>query len=493
MNLHSKRRFVFLAALAGSFVFGLSITASTVCAQKQSPQPKGKGKIKSAVPPLRPQTDGWRPIDDFFAPEVSPFPTSPETPETAKDIWTAPAGNDGWDSPEGEPRLSQRTFEQEAPKAPALPSSPETAEELLNAIQEPAGTDQYISNPPARLSEQEAKKAANILRQRYPIESLRERLGDQATPQGTEIKLANEPFSAIFGNQRSSALQQLHSDEVNNFINRSGNGFGRMEIPRPSPYDLERRGRYATRLQSRPIGSDLRSEPTVELETRMTLADEDVVTAQNLRARYEMSENGMPTQEMAQLFHRGTANGFANPDANGYVKNVDEVAGFEAHRARFALKTMLTEEDWDQSITGGARQLENLFNRAEVEKPAAEGKPAADVDWKLNRLQLVSLLLHDEARVYVSENLPNMEELSGTDVETRGLDPFELDALRKLREGEETVTIATPNRLLMLGAMRATNNCMQCHNVEENELLGAFSYEFLRDPKLELKPRDGQP
>ena len=108
-------------------------------------------------------------------------------------------------------------------------------------------------------------------------------------------------------------------------------------------------------------------------------------------------------------------------------------------------------------------------------------------------MQLVSLLLHDEARVYVSDNLPDMEELSGADVETRGLDPFELDALIKLRNGEAIVTAATPNRLQMMGGLRATQDCMQCHNVKEDELLGAFSYEFLRDPKLDLKARDFQP
>ena len=133
-------------------------------------------------------------------------------------------------------------------------------------------------------------------------------------------------------------------------------------------------------------------------------------------------------------------------------------------------------------------QIKDFFKRR-----LNEEEPAVDVDWKLNRMQLVSLLLHDEARVYVSDNLPDMEELSGADVETRGLDPFELDALNKLRNGEAIVTAATPNRLQMMGGLRATHDCMQCHNVKEDELLGAFSYEFLRDPKLDLKARDFQP
>lgn len=43
----------------------------------------------------------------------------------------------------------------------------------------------------------------------------------------------------------------------------------------------------------------------------------------------------------------------------------------------------------------------------------------------------------------------------------------------------------------MLGAVRASNDCRQCHQVPRGTLLGAFSYELRRDPPLALKPQAG--
>ena len=41
----------------------------------------------------------------------------------------------------------------------------------------------------------------------------------------------------------------------------------------------------------------------------------------------------------------------------------------------------------------------------------------------------------------------------------------------------------------MLGSLRATKECQQCHSVEHGALLGAllgaFSYELLRDPQID--------
>ena len=41
--------------------------------------------------------------------------------------------------------------------------------------------------------------------------------------------------------------------------------------------------------------------------------------------------------------------------------------------------------------------------------------------------------------------------------------------------------------ILMMGALRASKQCLQCHDVQRGELLGTFSYEMLRDPPLEAK------
>ena len=52
--------------------------------------------------------------------------------------------------------------------------------------------------------------------------------------------------------------------------------------------------------------------------------------------------------------------------------------------------------------------------------------------------------------------------------------------------GDPCDTASTPNRIEMLGALRATKQCMQCHQVPSGTLLGAFSYELRRDPPIKV-------
>jgi hypothetical protein len=91
-----------------------------------------------------------------------------------------------------------------------------------------------------------------------------------------------------------------------------------------------------------------------------------------------------------------------------------------------------------------------------------------------------------EAPVYVSKHLPQMNELR--DAPTRPLVEFEATALTQLQAGEDLVTRATPNRIEMLGSLRAMQQCLDCHQVQRGELLGAFSYELIRNPRLQTIP-----
>ncbi len=105
--------------------------------------------------------------------------------------------------------------------------------------------------------------------------------------------------------------------------------------------------------------------------------------------------------------------------------------------------------------------------------------------WKNTELQLVGLLKQPEPRVYKSRNLPAMSEL--VHAETRQLDDFERKSLPKLRAGEEVVIATSTNTIRMLGALRARQDCMECHSVVEKTLLGAFSYTLERNPPLPVK------
>src|SRR5579883_1350017 len=127
---------------------------------------------------------------------------------------------------------------------------------------------------------------------------------------------------------------------------------------------------------------------------------------------------------------------FVNPQGFGYFKDRRHVSGFEAHR----------------------------FSQV----------PAPEKHWKVQSLELVSLLLHDEPEVYVSSHLPRMDRLDG--VPTRPLDRFERFGLDALRRGEDIVTTQGSEEVRMLGAVRSIRQCVACHGGERGALLGAFSY-----------------
>lgn len=351
-----------------------------------------------------------------------------------------------------------------------LSGTTRTAEELLAKMGEPMAA---FTAGEGELSDEEIAKAVELLRAKYPFESIRDRMSfqvqdskptqvqrDSSADQTESSQVEFQTFS-----MRANALAQLHSNEVNEFINRPGAGF--MRSRSVSPYELPTRGRWANQIQSRSVDSALLGEPLVELKKR----DPNSEQKDHYAAVLSLSKNGMPTLELTEYFHGEASRGFVSPPSLGLVKSLDEVTGFESHRMRF-------DEKWNGSIRIASK--ETLMGYSSVPDNMA-------VDWKVNRLQLVSLLLHDEPRVYVAENLPNMEELSGADVETRALSDFEVQGLEKLRQGKQVVTAATPNRLQMIGALRAKAQCMQCHDVKENELLGAFSYEFLRSPQVEVR------
>jgi hypothetical protein len=132
---------------------------------------------------------------------------------------------------------------------------------------------------------------------------------------------------------------------------------------------------------------------------------------------------------------------FANPRGFGYFKDRRHVAGFESHR----------------------------FSRV----------PEPEPRWAVRRLELVSLLLHDEPVVYISDHLPEMDKMHNTP--TRPLDRFERFALDELGWGEDLFIAEAGDRLRMLGAIRAARQCVACHGGGRGDLLGAFSYTLGAD------------
>jgi hypothetical protein len=51
--------------------------------------------------------------------------------------------------------------------------------------------------------------------------------------------------------------------------------------------------------------------------------------------------------------------------------------------------------------------------------------------------------------------------------------------LKRLRSDEDLVIDDAPNRIRMVGSLRAGKGCLECHSVRRGELLGAFSYVLM--------------
>ncbi len=299
------------------------------------------------------------------------------------------------------------------------------------------------------------------LRKRFPFESIRDRLAAVEQPRRLEQLGRLQPdrppqvdesetLIDSYPGWRPMALGELHSDAAREFIRSPGFGFERM--PRLSPYELERR------------------RGPVVLNTQYHSAtgfagDEEIALGESGTSAAGGSFQ-MPAAETVAALHESGSSSFADREQNGLVRSRDEVAGFTGHAV--------------DSIGSEPLGLE-LYSGLPQPK-AGEGDLAER--WHLNRVELVGLLASDEFRVYVSERLPAMDELKG--VPTRRLDDFELAALPRLLQGETTHSAATPNRIRMLGALRASTQCLECHSVREGDLLGALSYELVRTPRVEV-------
>jgi hypothetical protein len=155
------------------------------------------------------------------------------------------------------------------------------------------------------------------------------------------------------------------------------------------------------------------------------------------------NENGRTFRPVGNFddFHNESVVDFVNPRGFGYIRDRGHVVGFQPHR--FSQMPELPEQ----------------------------------TSWQITRLELVSLLKFNAPAVYLSDNLPRMDELNNAP--TRPLDPFEIKALETVRDGQEMVEDwSQAHRLRLFGAIRAMKACLSCHHGEVSDLLGAFTYEL---------------
>jgi hypothetical protein len=308
---------------------------------------------------------------------------------------------------------------------------------------------------PTRFTAEDVAK----MKERFAYQSLADRLTNErrmrdtsAPPLSQEAKAALDAcdtpptngdemsihwFLKFFSMPRVESIQLVHQEAVDEFIKRDG--FGRSRVMPAGPAYLVQKKPEPIKFESAaPLSSEHALDKPLSLSAEMPPS-----TLQKYK---------LPERPTLLDFHATNQDEFAMYGSFGDVKSVESVAGFEPHRF------------WN------APGMHDL-NR-----------------WKIVRLELVSLLKHDTPVVYESEHLPQVSELD--DAKTRPLTTFEAGALDTLRAGEELTAQTNGNLIEMVGAIRASNDCMKCHDVPRGTLLGAFSYQLQRDPPIRVSSAD---
>lgn len=234
--------------------------------------------------------------------------------------------------------------------------------------------------------------------------------------------------------RRNARLANFHDAEYERFIRAEGFGVRRIIYPHKGQGELP---------PLRDISID------EKLDTATSDNDAGVYLLRSIDANKTDANVPVPIDK----YYLRSLDDFLNPITFGFVRSRQIVAGFQPHAFHIPI--------------------------------VPENQP--DDSPKLVNLQLVSLLRFDSPQVYELDHLPRMDQLSSNDFETRALDKFEDDALMRLKAGEETVIESMDATIRMLGAIRARNECLNCHSVEDGALLGAFTYRFANPSPTRLK------
>ncbi len=240
----------------------------------------------------------------------------------------------------------------------------------------------------------------------------------------SELKRADFSF-------RSYQFNQLHSASYEGFVR--ANGFGVMRMIRVNRRSIERQTEEHAPV---PQPSPLNDLPEFA-ESPADLEPDDTQPAATRLVDVDRSIDGL------NLLHRRGRNEFLNADRFGFIESRQRAVGFQPHAFR-------------QEV-----------------HPHGPGLPPG---LQIARLELVSLLKFPTPQVYVSDFLPDMEQLQ--DIPTRELDGFETAALAKLWTEQDIVVEEQSGEIRMLGSLRAGKQCLKCHNVRRGDLLGAFSYRI---------------
>jgi hypothetical protein len=298
----------------------------------------------------------------------------------------------------------------------------------------------------------------DAIQREYPMVSLAERLKYEASAGPVDAKpqvelpekllqRLEETESRKNGfSPRTHALARAHNSTHADFIAAAGFGSARV---------LKLRRRYVELPDLSPIpyeSAPTRGESRFDANGSAAEVSDEPISSERFFLRSDLL-----------LMHDESFLDFFDPLRMGYVRDVRHVAGFQSHRF---------------SQMPGTETIErNRWQRKGATMPNPPPRVSWRRRWPIVRLELIGMLRHGKPVAYVSDHLPQLEELASYPI--RDLTDFEQSALDQLRDKEDVVIDYQPNRIRMVGSLRADQNCQKCHSVARSELLGALSYELL--------------
>lgn len=223
---------------------------------------------------------------------------------------------------------------------------------------------------------------------------------------------------------RKFYFAKLHESRVSHFVNNPG--FGVMRILFPV------------------------REKEFYLPTRTPISQPRMISTS--QARSDIDHPVDPEYDPRD-FHRKTTVEFAYPIGWGWERSPNEYLGFQPHQL-------------------GNRSKHEMFSEEKLELHLGL--------WRIASLELIGLLAHPKPTVYMTANLPRMDEAKTAP--TREPDEFESAGLKAIAKGQELYfgRSRTEPLLRMVGGIRAAKSCVNCHGCREGELLGAFSYTLVK-------------
>ncbi|HWE92920.1 MAG TPA: hypothetical protein VG269_03030 [Tepidisphaeraceae bacterium] len=105
---------------------------------------------------------------------------------------------------------------------------------------------------------------------------------------------------------------------------------------------------------------------------------------------------------------------------------------------------------------------------------------ADGIRYWVGHVELISLNEGKEPFVYHDPIVADASKDRLPEAKHEPLAKGEAEALAQLKDGKEVVLMGAADKRELVGAVRATPDCMKCHHVKEGTLLGAFRYPLER-------------